>query len=81
MLQLEEAGDRALRLGQNWEVGARNIAHLGSCHLGKYHWEDANWGKSFGKVPNIPGWLQTGSYTGKRGPINGKTMVPRGVLN
>ena len=44
---------RALRLGQTWEVAAWEIAHLGSCHLGKYRWEVATWEKSFGKLPNI----------------------------
>ena len=46
-------GGRALRLGRNWEVAASEIAHLGSSHLGKYPWEVAILGKSFGKVPNI----------------------------
>ena len=36
-----------------WEVAAWEIAHLGSCHFGKYPWEVATWGKLFGKVPNI----------------------------
>ena len=34
-------GDRALRLGQAWEVVAWKKSHLGSCHLGKYAWEVA----------------------------------------
>jgi len=37
--QLEQAGGRALRLGQTWEVAAWKIAHLGSSHLGKIVWE------------------------------------------
>ena len=34
-----------------WEVAAWEIAHLGSCHLGKYPWEVNAWEKAFGKVP------------------------------
>jgi len=34
-------GVRALQLRQTWEVGAWEIAHLGSCHLGKIFWESA----------------------------------------
>ena len=36
-----------------WAVVAWEIAHLGSCHLGKYPWEVAAWEKDFGKVPDI----------------------------
>ena len=32
---------RGLQLRQTWQVVAREIAHLGSCHLGKYPWEVA----------------------------------------
>ena len=32
-LRLEQAGGRALRLGQTWEGAAWETAHLGSCHL------------------------------------------------
>ena len=54
----DATGGRALRLGrmgqgQTWEVAALEIAQLGSCHLGKYPWEVADWEKAFGKVPNI----------------------------
>ena len=52
-LRLEQAGGRALRLGQTWEVAAQKIAHFGSCYLGKSPWEVSTWKKSFGKVPNI----------------------------
>jgi len=38
-------GGRSLWQGQNWE-----IAHLGSCHLGKYPWEVDTLEKSFGKA-------------------------------
>ena len=31
----EQAKGRVLRLGQTWEVAASEIAHSGSCHLGK----------------------------------------------
>ena len=48
---LEQAGGRALRLGQTWEVAAWKIEHLGSCHLEKYPWKVATGEKSFGKVP------------------------------
>ena len=48
-----QAGGRLLRLGQPWEVATWEIAHLGSCNLGKYPWEVATWEKSFGKVPSI----------------------------
>ena len=34
-------------------VASSEIAHLGSCHLGKYPWEIAIWEEFFGKVPNI----------------------------
>ena len=34
-LRIEQAWGRALRLGQTWEVAAWEIAHLGSCHVGK----------------------------------------------
>ena len=34
-----------------WEVAAWEIAHLGSCHLGKYPWEVNAWEKAFGKEP------------------------------
>ena len=37
----------------DWEVAAWEIAHLGSCHLGKYTWELATWENAFGKVPKI----------------------------
>ena len=53
MPQAAAKGGRALRLEQTWEVAAREIAHLGSCHLGKYPWEVDTWQKSFEKVPNI----------------------------
>ena len=46
--RLEQAWGRKLRLGQTWE-----IAHLESCHLGKYPWEVSTREKSRGKVPNI----------------------------
>ena len=46
-------GARALRLGQTWSAAAWEIAHLGSCHLGKYPWEVATWINAFGKVPII----------------------------
>ena len=46
-------GGRALRLGQTWKVAAWEITHLGSCYLGKYYWEVADWKNVFGKVPNI----------------------------
>ena len=36
-----------------WEVAAREIVHLGSCHLGKYPWEVTAWEKAFEKVPYI----------------------------
>ena len=36
--RLEQTWGRALRLGQTWEVAAWEIAHLGSCHLGKILW-------------------------------------------
>ena len=42
-----------MRLGQTWEVAAWEIAHLGSCHLGKYPCEVTTWGKSCGKVPKF----------------------------
>ena len=51
--RLELEGGRVLRLGQIWEVAAWEIAHLGSCQLGKYPCEVATWEKSYGKVPNI----------------------------
>ena len=35
-LRIEHAWGRALRLGQTWKVATWEIAHLGSCHLGKY---------------------------------------------
>jgi len=41
-----------MQLGQTWEVAAWKIAHLGSCHIGKYPWEVAVCKKAFGKVPN-----------------------------
>ena len=44
---------QARRLGRTWEVAAWEIAHLGSCHLGKYPWKVNAWEKAFGKVPNI----------------------------
>mgnify|MGYP000929313377 CR=1 FL=1 len=57
---------RPLRLGQTWEVAAWEIAHLGSCHLGKYPWEVATWEKSFGKLPiinrNIKNGIDQGFY-------------------
>jgi len=34
-------GCQTLRLGQTWEFAAWEIAHLVSCHLGKYPWEVA----------------------------------------
>ena len=39
--QIEQAGGLLLRLGQNWEVAAWEITHLGSCH----------WEKTHGKLP------------------------------
>jgi len=54
-------GARALRLAglgpsaTAGKVTAWEIAHLGISHLGKYPWEVATWGKSFGKVPYIIG--------------------------
>ena len=52
--RLDHAGGRALLLGHSWEVAAWVIAHLGSCHMGKYPWEVAAWEKkAFGKIPNI----------------------------
>jgi len=42
-------GGRALRLGQVWNVAVWEIAHLGSCHLGKYAWEVASCEKPLGK--------------------------------
>ena len=45
-------GDRALRLGQTWEVAALEIAHLGSCYLGKCNLGSRPWENAFGKVPN-----------------------------
>ena len=50
---LEQAWGQALRLGQTLEIAAWEIAHLGSCHLGKYPWEVVAWENVFGKVPNI----------------------------
>ena len=43
--RLDHAGGRALLLGHSWEVAAWVIAHLGSCHMGKYPWEVATWEK------------------------------------
>ena len=40
-----------------WAVVAWEIAHLGSCHLGKYPWEVAVWENVFGKVPNIENFI------------------------
>ena len=62
--RLRLQGDRALRLwwardwellqSQTLEVAAGEIAHLGSCHLGKCSWEVAALKKiAFRKVPNI----------------------------
>ena len=40
-----------MRLRHTKEVTAWEIAHLGSCHLGKYPWEDAAWENTLGKMP------------------------------
>ena len=48
-MRLEQAEGQALRLRHTWDVAACEIAHLGSCHLGKYPWEVATWEKSFEK--------------------------------
>ena len=45
--RLEKAGGRVLRLGQTLEVAAWEIAHLESCHWGKYPWEVATWERFF----------------------------------
>ena len=37
--RLDQAGGRALRLGQTWEIATWEIVHFGSCHLGKILWE------------------------------------------
>ena len=47
---IKQARGRELRLGQTRQVAARLIAHLGSCHLGKYSWEIAAWENAFVKV-------------------------------
>ena len=39
----DRIGGQALWLGQTWEVKAQKIAQLTSCHLGKYHCENALW--------------------------------------
>ena len=44
---------RALRLGQTWVVAAWEIAHLGSCHLGKYPWEVSAWENGLGKISGV----------------------------
>ena len=63
MLAARIAGGRALRLGQTWEVAVWEIAHLGSCYLGKYPWYVATLEKAFGKVPNIDfNLLETDNY-------------------
>ena len=57
-----------MRLGNTWEVAAREIAQWGSYHFGKYHWEIATWEKSFGKVPNIEStilYIKIGKYVYK----------------
>ena len=36
VLRLDHARGRVLQLGQTWKVATREIAHLGSCQLGKY---------------------------------------------
>ena len=51
--RLEQAGGRALRLGQTYEIAAWEVVHLESCHLGKYPWEVDAWENAFGKMPNI----------------------------
>ena len=43
-LRLDKARGRTLQLGLTWEVATWKIAHLGSCHLGKYLLEVAVWG-------------------------------------
>ena len=41
-----------LWLGHTLEVATWEIAHLGSCHLGKYPLEVASLENAFGKVPD-----------------------------
>ena len=48
-----EGGGRALCSEKTWKVPAWEFSQLRSCHLGKYPWEVAAWGKALGKVPNI----------------------------
>ena len=42
-LWLEQARNRTPSLSQTWEVAAWEIPHFGSCHLGEYPWEVADW--------------------------------------
>ena len=54
----KEQRDEGVRPGEGFLALSHSylnitIAHLGSCHLGKYPWEVATWEKAFGEVLNI----------------------------
>ena len=50
-MRLKHARDRALRVEQALEVDAWEIAHLGSCNLGKpLGTLPLNWENGFGKI-------------------------------
>ena len=60
VLRLEKNRGRALWQGRTWEVTAWRVAHLGSCHSGKYPWKVAAWENAFGKEQ-----LGSGAYVVK----------------